>query len=78
MKVELVKGEIEEKRQYLIDVALSKGFTNSETIQVSQDLDQLLNCLNSLKGKLDCEKDLVCQAVLPSDSTFVKTSNQNR
>jgi hypothetical protein len=61
MKVELVMDHIEQKRQYLIDVALSKGFTNSETIQVSQELDQLLNGLDSLSGKPDCEKDLVCR-----------------
>jgi len=34
---------IEEKRQQMIELALTYGFTAKETIQCSQELDELLN-----------------------------------
>lgn len=34
---------INEKRQEMIDLAFEKGFTDSETVQCSQELDRLLN-----------------------------------
>ncbi|AMX84423.1 sporulation protein [Geobacillus subterraneus] len=34
---------IEEKRQQMIELALTHGFTAKETIHCSQELDQLIN-----------------------------------
>lgn len=34
---------IEEKRQQMIELALTHGFTAKETIQCSQELDELIN-----------------------------------
>ncbi|MBB3852742.1 Aspartyl-phosphate phosphatase Spo0E [Parageobacillus caldoxylosilyticus] len=34
---------IEEKRQQMIELALTYGFTAKETIQCSQELDELIN-----------------------------------
>ncbi|AGT31032.1 sporulation protein [Geobacillus genomosp. 3] len=34
---------IEEKRQQMIELALTHGFTAKETIQCSQELDRLIN-----------------------------------
>ncbi|WP_269528346.1 aspartyl-phosphate phosphatase Spo0E family protein [Anoxybacteroides tepidamans] len=34
---------IEEKRQQMIELALTYGFTAKETVQCSQELDELLN-----------------------------------
>ncbi|MCZ0755375.1 aspartyl-phosphate phosphatase Spo0E family protein [Anoxybacillus sp. J5B_2022] len=34
---------IEEKRQQMIEMALTYGFTAKETIQCSQELDELIN-----------------------------------
>ncbi|WP_026078584.1 aspartyl-phosphate phosphatase Spo0E family protein [Saccharococcus caldoxylosilyticus] len=34
---------IEEKRQQMIELALTYGFTAEETIQCSQELDELIN-----------------------------------
>ncbi|ABO65984.1 MULTISPECIES: aspartyl-phosphate phosphatase Spo0E family protein [Geobacillus] len=34
---------IEEKRQQMIELALTYGFTAKETIQCSQELDRLIN-----------------------------------
>ena len=38
-----IRKEIECKRLEMIKIANQKGFTDKETIQVSKDLDKLLN-----------------------------------
>jgi len=43
MVKEMVLLLIEEKRQQMIELALTRGFTAKETIQCSQELDQLIN-----------------------------------
>ncbi|PTY92345.1 aspartyl-phosphate phosphatase Spo0E family protein [Heyndrickxia sporothermodurans] len=35
--------DIEKKRMEMINVGMSKGFTNEETIKISQELDDLIN-----------------------------------
>ncbi|WP_204166752.1 aspartyl-phosphate phosphatase Spo0E family protein [Bacillus sp. CGMCC 1.16541] len=37
---------IEEKRQEMIKLALSNGLTHQETVQISQQLDSLLNLMH--------------------------------
>ncbi|BDG38505.1 hypothetical protein PcaKH16_06440 [Parageobacillus caldoxylosilyticus] len=39
----MVLVSIEEKRQQMIELALTYGFTAKETIQCSQELDELIN-----------------------------------
>ncbi|KMY62425.1 sporulation protein [Geobacillus stearothermophilus] len=39
----MVLLQIEEKRQQMIELALTYGFTAKETIECSQELDQLIN-----------------------------------
>ncbi|BDG33262.1 aspartyl-phosphate phosphatase Spo0E family protein [Parageobacillus thermoglucosidasius] len=39
----MVNVLIEEKRQQMIELALTHGFTAKETIQCSQELDELIN-----------------------------------
>ncbi|MED4300516.1 aspartyl-phosphate phosphatase Spo0E family protein [Geobacillus stearothermophilus] len=43
MVKEMVLLQIEEKRQQMIELALTYGFTAKETIECSQELDQLIN-----------------------------------
>ncbi|WMV76930.1 MULTISPECIES: aspartyl-phosphate phosphatase Spo0E family protein [Geobacillus] len=43
MVKEMVLLLIEEKRQQMIELALTYGFTAKETIQCSQELDRLIN-----------------------------------
>lgn len=40
---------IESQRNKMTEVALDKGFTNEESIAISQELDQLLNVYEKLK-----------------------------
>ncbi|MDP4085725.1 MAG: aspartyl-phosphate phosphatase Spo0E family protein [Bacillota bacterium] len=40
---EKIQHEIIAKRELMIDCALRNGFTNDETIKISQELDVLLN-----------------------------------
>ncbi|MBM7703001.1 aspartyl-phosphate phosphatase Spo0E family protein [Metabacillus iocasae] len=37
---------IEEKRQEMINLALSNGLTHQETVKISQQLDSLLNLMH--------------------------------
>jgi stage 0 sporulation regulatory protein len=39
----MVRVLIEEKRQQMVELALTHGFTAEETIQCSQELDELIN-----------------------------------
>ena len=41
--------KIENLRYQLVKCAYTKGFTNSETVQVSQQLDVLLNSYSNIK-----------------------------
>ena len=41
-----ILNKIEELRSKLVQVVSDKGYTNEETIKVSQQLDQLLNIYN--------------------------------
>jgi len=41
-----ILNKIEELRSKLVQVVSDKGYTNEETIKVSQQLDQLLNVYN--------------------------------
>lgn len=41
--------KIESLRKRMTEVALEKGFTNLESITISQELDQLLNLYDNLK-----------------------------
>jgi|GEM_PF-5678947 len=43
-------NRIEELRKKLVQVVSDKGYTNEETVKVSQQLDQLLNVYNSRKN----------------------------
>jgi hypothetical protein len=38
-----LKKEIETLRQKMIAIGMEKGFTHPETVQVSQELDKLIN-----------------------------------
>jgi len=50
---------IEEKRQEMIELALLYGFTARETVQCSQELDQLLNIqLKETMSSQQCKKRL--------------------
>jgi hypothetical protein len=40
---------IEFQRNKMIEVALDQGFTSSESIEISQELDRLLNLYEKLK-----------------------------
>lgn len=42
-RAEKMLEEIKVKREIMIDCANKKGFTNDETIRVSQELDELIN-----------------------------------
>ncbi|WP_085992535.1 aspartyl-phosphate phosphatase Spo0E family protein [Oceanobacillus senegalensis] len=48
IKIELV-------RKKMTKVALEKGYSDSESVAISQELDRLLNLYDSLKGKDDLE-----------------------
>jgi len=41
-----ILNKIEELRKKLVQVVTDKGYTNEETVKVSQQLDQLLNIYN--------------------------------
>ena len=43
--VEIMEEKIEEKRQEMIRLALDHGYTSHLVVQVSQELDSLLNAV---------------------------------
>ncbi len=43
--------KIEDLRNKLAKCAYNKGFTNTETVQVSQQLDNLLNAYSDIKRR---------------------------
>ncbi|MEH7383597.1 aspartyl-phosphate phosphatase Spo0E family protein [Bacillus sp. JJ1533] len=47
MSKEQLLLKIEQKRTELVEIVLKHGFTATATIQVSQDLDHLLNQYNT-------------------------------
>ncbi|WP_246941602.1 aspartyl-phosphate phosphatase Spo0E family protein [Bacillus pinisoli] len=49
MNKEKLIQEIEKKRAEMTQLGVEKGLTNDETIQSSQQLDQLLNLLQLIK-----------------------------
>ncbi|WP_010649608.1 aspartyl-phosphate phosphatase Spo0E family protein [Oceanobacillus massiliensis] len=48
---ENILRRIEFLRKKMTDVAMSKGFTNTESIHISQELDLLLNLYEEVKSK---------------------------
>ncbi|WP_242705585.1 aspartyl-phosphate phosphatase Spo0E family protein [Pontibacillus sp. ALD_SL1] len=44
----LVGMEIEKKRKEMVDSAIQRGFNDEYTLQLSQELDQLLNKWNTI------------------------------
>ncbi|UCZ55251.1 aspartyl-phosphate phosphatase Spo0E family protein [Bacillus shivajii] len=47
----LLKKQMETKRSMMIEAATKKGFTSDETVQYSQELDQLMNLYRRLTEK---------------------------
>lgn len=48
---DLLLAEIETIRELLILTALKKGFTDPQSVEISQNLDQLLTRLNQLSRR---------------------------
>lgn len=46
-------SEIEKKRIEMIQIGLAKGFTNEETVKLSQEVDDLINQSFKIDQKLD-------------------------
>ncbi|OZU87598.1 Spo0E family sporulation regulatory protein-aspartic acid phosphatase [Virgibacillus indicus] len=46
-----LKHHISTKRQEMIDLAFKKGFTDRETVECSQELDDLLNLYNKVTSE---------------------------
>ncbi|MGJ9458600.1 Spo0E family sporulation regulatory protein-aspartic acid phosphatase [Oceanobacillus sp. CF4.6] len=49
--VENILNRIEFLRKKMTEVAMEKGFTNIESVHISQELDLLLNLYEEVKGK---------------------------
>ncbi|WP_179298733.1 aspartyl-phosphate phosphatase Spo0E family protein [Evansella halocellulosilytica] len=47
----ILKKQMETKRSMMIEAAKRKGFTSDETVQYSQELDQLMNLYRRLTEK---------------------------
>ena len=43
----ILNGQIERKRNQLLDFAAKYGFTSKKTVQCSQELDDLLNAVQT-------------------------------
>lgn len=48
-KEEVLLQRIEELRSVMTDLVNEKGYTNDETVEVSQQLDYFINCYNTLQ-----------------------------
>lgn len=49
--LETILNRIEFLRNKMTEVAMNKGFTNSESVYISQELDKLLNLYDEVKNK---------------------------
>jgi stage 0 sporulation regulatory protein len=49
--LENILNRIEFLRNKMTEVAMNKGFTNSESVHISQELDKLLNLYDEVKSK---------------------------
>ncbi len=49
--LENILNRIEFLRNKMTEVAMNKGFTNSESVHISQELDRLLNLYDEVKSK---------------------------
>nr|WP_036842476.1 aspartyl-phosphate phosphatase Spo0E family protein [Pontibacillus marinus] len=48
-------SDIERKRNEMMKLAAEKGFSHPQTVQLSQELDDLLNKLHKQGKKVDCK-----------------------
>ncbi|WP_087973503.1 aspartyl-phosphate phosphatase Spo0E family protein [Oceanobacillus rekensis] len=49
--LENILDRIEFLRNKMIEVAMNKGFTYSESVHISQEIDELLNLYDEVKSK---------------------------
>ncbi|HWO96767.1 MAG TPA: aspartyl-phosphate phosphatase Spo0E family protein [Bacillus sp. (in: firmicutes)] len=57
--------EIVQKRQEMMIIAEEKGFTSTETIKCSQELDELLNIYQQLLAKKEKQKGFFSFLIKP-------------